>query len=203
MLLLIFSNQGPATNSVRPLSYYSPGLVSSQYRFSTNFLTWLTANLQLYQDDIACGAAFPQAFAVQSASGAQLDILGSIIGQSRTVAFQPSNGVSPVLIDDVYRLLLQARIFQNHWSGKFVDLFGIRNAVFPGGFLAITDHQDMTLTFYVAIPGSSIIQDLVVNGYIFPRPQAVQYIFNIANPPLFGFDVNNAFAAGFDQGHFA
>ena len=49
---------------------------------------------------------------------AQLDALGTLVGQSRQVPFQPSGGVSPILDDNTYRILLQAKIAQNQFDGQ-------------------------------------------------------------------------------------
>src|SRR5579872_1634812 len=108
-------------------------------------LAWLRANLQLFQDCFNCLEQFGGAFDITKAVGMQLDILGSIIGQSRTVGFQPSSSVSPVLDDDTYRLLLQARIAQNHWNGLMDSLLTIWRSLFPGGTLIVDDQQDMTV----------------------------------------------------------
>ena len=178
------------------LSYYT-GLISSEYQDSPQFLAWLAANLQLFQDVNNCLNTFSTSFDIQQAVGAQLDVLGVIIGQSRTVAFQPSNGVSPILDDGTYRLLLQARVAQYHWEGTTTELRGVWNGLFPGGILLVTDHQDMTVTFYVAGAFTSVIQDLITHGYIIPRPQGVLYIITIATLPLLGFDLDTPYVAGF------
>jgi len=50
---------------------------------------------------------------------------------------------------------------------------------------------------------TSIIQDLVTNGYIVPRPEGVEYTYAFPKLPAFGFDLNNAYVAGFDVGKWA
>lgn len=185
------------------LAYYVPGLVTSEYKTSQNFLQWLTVNLSLFQDVFNCANSFASAFDIQQAVGAQLDVLGNIIGQSRTVAFQPSDGVSPILDDDTYRLLLQARILQNHFGGTNQEVRGVWNALFPGGIMLFTDNQNMTVNIYVAGTFTSIIQDLILNGYIIPRPQGVLYDIALASLPILGFDQSTTFVAGPDLGHFA
>lgn len=183
------------------LSYYTK-LVPSQYQTSTKMLAWLSANLQLYQDILSCLNAIGPAFDVDTAVGAQLDILGQIVGASRTVAFQPSGGVSPVLDDTTYRVLIRARIFQNHWDGKLDSLLTIWQSLFPGGLLILNDHQNMSVDLYVAAPLTSILQDLILKGYIIPRPQGVLYNISLATLPMFGFDRADSFVSGPDSGHF-
>jgi hypothetical protein len=185
-----------------PNSAYYKSLITSEYQASPNMLAWLGASIQPFQDTLACLAGFPAAFDIITAVGPQLDILGSILGQPRTVTFQPSGAVSPVLDDTTYRLLLQASIQKNHWDGTLDALIGIWRFVFPGGLLIVDDHQNMTVDLFVAAAFTSIIQDLVLHGYMLPRPQGVLYTYFIATLPIFGFDRDDAFVAGFDQGHF-
>ena len=184
------------------LAYYL-SQPTSEYQVSPNFLAWLTANLQVFQDVYTCAANLLAAFDLGQAVGAQLDTLGQVIELSRTVTFEPTGGVSPVLDDETYRLLLRAAVFKNHWNGKTSSLRTMWNALFPGGVMLITDHQDMSVDFYIAGAFSSIIQDLIVNGYIIPRPQGVLYTIVFATLPLLGFDFDNSFISGFDSGHFA
>jgi Protein of unknown function (DUF2612) len=157
---------------------------------------WLAGNLQLCQDVLNCANSFDSSLDLSQAVGVQLDELGVILGQSRTVSFQPSDSVSPVLTDSVYRLLLQATVLRNHWNGLLVSLRGIWNQLFPSGILLWTDNQNMTVNFYVAAPLSSIQQDLIANDLIIPRPQGVLYTFSFAALPLVGYDEATADIAG-------
>jgi hypothetical protein len=50
---------------------------------------------------------------------------------------------------------------------------------------------------------TSIILDLVVHGYIVPRPEGVLYNYIFGGLPIFGTDESNSFIAGVDLGHLA
>ena len=184
-------------------------LVPSQFRSAPNFNSWLTANLQLYQDVLACAVTFPTAFSIQYAVGPQLDVLGVILGQSRVVGFQPTEigsppePVSPVLDDPTYRLLLQATILKNHWDGTIPGILAIWQTLFPGGTMIFTDHQNMTVSIYVAgsFP-SQLVIDLVTHGYMLPRPEGTLYTYTVATLPMFGTDEATAFISGPDEGYF-
>src|ERR1035438_279531 len=91
-----------------PIGYYL-ALVPSQLRGRPKFMAWLAAALEPLDDLNQCLATFNYSFDLDSAQGAQLDILGQLIGQSRTVGFQPSGGVSPTLDDPTYLILLKAK----------------------------------------------------------------------------------------------
>jgi len=73
----------------KPPAYYLK-LVTSEYRGSVNMTSWLTANLQMFADITACLATFAAKFNLNTATGQQLDMLGTIVGRARTVPFQPT-----------------------------------------------------------------------------------------------------------------
>ncbi len=186
---------------------YYVGLVTSEYQNSPNFLTWLRGHLAVLSDSATAANSITPNFDIDLAVGVQLDILGLIIGQSRTVGFQPTasppGSISPTLDDTTYRLLLRARILQNQWDGKIDSLQNAWQAMFPGGIIIIIDHQDMTATVTVSGLFSSIILDLINNGYIVPRPEGVLYTYVTVTLPIFGADLNNSYIAGSDLGHCA
>lgn len=190
----------PITNL--PLGYYL-SLITSEYQGSPKFIAWLTAVLRKLDDVSECLATFDTAFNINYAIGSQLDLIGQNLGQSRTVAFQPSRGVSPVLDDDTYRLLLRATIAQNQWDGRIDSLQTIWQSLFPGGRITIDDAQNMSVTILLSGFFSSIKQDLIVNGYIVPRAEGVLYQYTFATLPILGFDQNTSFLAGFDRGHWS
>jgi len=133
---------------------------------------------------------------------AQLDILGELIGVSRTVNFQPTGGVSPVLDNRTYLLLLKATIGMNTWDGTIDSLAPLWQTLFPGGTIKVIDNQDMTMSVWVSGGFSSIIKDLIFNGYIVPRPEGVLINYILAEAPYFGWDEQDSYIAGWDSGHF-
>ena len=185
-----------------PVSYYT-GLLTSEYQSSPKLLAWLSAPLGILDDVGTCLKSFDANFNLDTATGAQLDILGVLIGANRLVPFQPSGGVPPLLDDAPYRIYLKARIAQNQWSGTIDSLQGIWQTLFPGGRIVIVDGQNMTVTIILAGAFTSILQDLITNGLIVPRPQAVLYNYTFTTLPAFGFDSDNSLIAGFDHGHWA
>ena len=188
--------------STYSLSYYL-SLFTSQYQSSPKFLAWARACLLTLDDTSVCIDNLINDFDLDYAVGAQMDILGRLIGCSRTLPFQPSNGVSPILDDSTYRILLKARIAWNAWDGRLNSLQAIWQNLFPGGRIIVSDNQNMTVDIVLAGAFSSIIQDLISNGYIVPRPQGVLINYTFATLPVLGFDQNNDYVAGFDLGHFA
>lgn len=190
---------GSAPAASLDISYYL-GLITSEYQGSTNYLSWISALLQPLDDVSTCLGTMTDAFDLDIAVGAQLDILGVIIGQGRTMTFQPSGGVSPILDDTTYRILLRARLYQNQWDGTADGLQAVWQQLFQGGKIVINDGQNMSCTILLSGSFTSIATDLINNGLIVPRPEGVLYNITFATSPVFGFDENNANISGFDLG---
>jgi hypothetical protein len=96
-----------------------------------------------------------------------------------------------------------AKIAQNQWNGKIGSLYPLWVQLFPGGRIAILDNQNMTATIILSGAFSSILQDLITNGLIIPRPEGVMYTYIFPVLPALGFDSAPSFIAGFDSGHWA
>ena len=185
-----------------PLSYYL-NLVTSEYKLAPNFLANLTSSIKLFEDVMTCNTSMTPAFDLDAAAGVQLDTLGVIAGVGRVVPFQPSGGVSPVLDDTTYRLLIKATIAANQWDGTQSSLYPIWKQLFPSGNITIVDNQNMSATIVLSGAFTSINKDLISNGFIVPRPEGVSYTYTFSTQPIFGLDENNSFIAGLDLGHFA
>jgi hypothetical protein len=183
--------------------YYYLGLLTSEYRLAPNLNFWLNDLLSPLNDTTNMITGMTEAFDLGSAQGLQLDVAGQIAGVSRTVGFQPSGGVSPVLDDVTYALLIQATIAANQWDGTESELYPIWTKLFPGGSIIINDNQNMTCTIVLSGTFTSIVQDLIVHGYIVPRPEGVLYTYVFGDFPIFGTDESNSFIAGVDLGHLA
>jgi hypothetical protein len=191
---------GQLPTQALPFGYYL-NILTSQYRSTPVFNGWLSAVLNIANDTSNLLLFIGSAFDLDFAQGVQLDTLGVLIGVSRVVPFQPSNGVNPILDDDTYRILLKATIANNQWDGKIGSLYPIWKQLFPGGQIIIIDNQNMSAEIVLTGAFSSIIQDMIVHDMIVPRPQGVQYEYIIGQLPFFGFGFNNDFIAGFGLGH--
>lgn len=183
-----------------PLGYYI-ALVTSQYRNSPKFNKLLKVLLRKFDDVSQVLVRMDTALDLDVAIGVQLDMLGTVVGANRTVGFQPSNGVSPVLDDATYRIYIKAKIAQNQWDGTVLSLYPIWQQLFPGGSIIILDNQNMTVDITLTGAFTSITQDLITNGYIVPRPEGVLYTYLFGELPFFGFGSAPGFIAGFGEGH--
>jgi Protein of unknown function (DUF2612) len=185
-----------------PISYYL-SLITSEYQGSPKFLQWISVLLKPLDDASQCLESMSLAFDLDQAVGVQLDTLGVIIGQSRVMTFQPSGGVSPVLDDTTYRLLLRARIARNQWDGSIDGLQSTWQTLFPGGQISIEDAQNMSAEIILSGAFTSIAQDLINNDLIIPRPAGVLYDYTFGSLPVFGFGPRTTVIAGFGTGKWA
>ena len=192
------SGYGNAPLETLPIGYYT-ALLTHLYGPKTQ--AFLYALLKKFDDVSQCLVSLDTALDLGSAVGAQLDLLGQICQAGRTVGFQPSNGVSPTLDDATYRLYIKAKIAQNQWDGTRGALQSIWATLFPDGRIVVADNQNMTADITLIGSFTSIVQDLITNGYIVPRPEGVQYNYLFGTLPYFGFGSSPGYIAGFGEGH--
>lgn len=189
------------TEFVFPLYYLS--LFTSMYRNAPNLYAWAATALAPTVDLLAVVQMMYQEFGLPQASGPQIDMVGQIVGASRTLPFQPTGGYSPVLGDADYLTLVQATIARNQWDGTVDSIYATWNLLYPGATLVLTDNQDMTVSVSFSGSLSSLQQQMIEYDMILPRPQAVRYVFTVSLKPVFGFDGDGTNIAGFDGGHWA
>ena len=185
-----------------PIGYYQ-GILTHQYAApgSPKWNALLYAMLKKFDDVSQALVRMGTAFDLDSAAGAQLDMLGTTVGAARTVGFQPSNGISPVLDDTTFRIYIKAKIAQNSWDGTRGSLYAIWQQLFPSGQIIIVDNQDMTCVITLKGTFTSILRDLITNGYVVPQPEGVLYTFVFPTLPAFGFGSSPGFISGFGVGH--
>lgn len=204
-------------------------LVTTEHSDKPKYMAMLQAVLGPMVDALNASQELPADFDLDSAVGAQLDIVGLWVGISRRVKtplvgvyfsldtaglgfdfgvwkgpFDPDSGVVE-LDDETYRILIRAKIGANHWDGTLGASKKILDLVFSGEtFVFIQDNQDMSMTIGVSgAPPSAISLALLTGGYIPIKPEGVRvdyYIVTSTDGPLFGFDVTNEYVAGLDQG---
>lgn len=205
-------------------------LITPAYRSKPKFTAMIRAIVEPIVAQQAFLQHLPIDFDLDVAIGAQLDIVGEWVGRTRFVNVPIANvwfswdtayrgweqgvwfqsqydtpGGITRLDDETYRTLLRAKIAANNWDGTLPAAKSALEILFPNGetTLVITDNQDMTITFGVAgvIPSALFIA-LLSQGYIPLKPETVRadYLITTSDGPLFGWDVDNEFISGWDQG---
>lgn len=158
-------------------------LITHQHKEQPKFVAWITSPLQMIDDIEVLAATYPTVFYLSSAVGVQLDVIGAEVGVSRTLSFQPSVD-SPILDDDTYRILISAKIIRNQWNGTLNDAYLLWYTLFPSTPIIITDNQDMTMGVLIIGALSTLLTEIISNGYIIPKPEGVliSYSFPPAAP---------------------
>jgi Protein of unknown function (DUF2612)/Concanavalin A-like lectin/glucanases superfamily len=128
-----------------------------------------------------------------------------------TWADTASTTVLTALPDAQYRLLLYATVAENHWDGTVPNAEKYLNAFWNqfGYYEYIIDNQDMTVTFLLVGPPLNALTaalyyggylDIVAAGVGVANHLWVEGSGGIPFAPIFGFDEENFFIAGFDHG---
>lgn len=205
-------------------------LIASYHAGKPKFEAMIKALVEPFVAQQAFMQHLPLDFDLDQAIGVQLDQVGEWVGRTRFVKvpiagawfsfdieqrgfdqgvwYQPQYdtpaGITR-LDDDTYRTLLRAKIAANNWDGTLPSAKAALEILFPNGetSIIVIDNQDMTLTFGVSgvIPSALFIA-LLADGYLRLKPEGVRadYRITTVSGPLFGFDVENEFIAGFDTG---
>lgn len=172
-----------------------------------------------------------RAFDLDTAAGVQLDAVGLWVGRSRKLnlalsdvyfswevnglgwgegmwkgLYDPETGLVS-LPDDIYRTLLKAKVAANAWDGTKDGAYEVWEAAFAdqGSVILIQDHQDMTIGIGIAgIPPSSVLEALLVQGYIPLKPEGVRVRYYAITPEgtnaIFAWNCNSAALAGWSKG---
>ncbi len=196
-----------------------------------NFLAALSACVQPIADIAAFLGTVNEAFDLDNAEGAQLDILGVLIGRNRSLRL-PVSGVffsfdtaglgfdegiwqygSQTQIfelpDGQYRTVLFMKVANNSWNGSVPAAYAILNDLFAGTPYTpfIVDNGNKTLAIGLGgSPPDALTFALLSQGFFDLRPatyQVIVYITPSVAGPMFGFDLDTTLVTGFDSGAWA
>lgn len=205
-------------------------LITSEHRDQPRYMATIGALVRPLVDQMNVLQSMPAKFDLDNAVGVQLDDVGLWVGVSRKIRiplsgiyfsfdvaglgfdqgnwkgpFDPDTGLT-VLDDDTYRLVIRAKIGANHWDGTLDSSAAILDSIFGSDtHVFIEDHQDMSMTIGISgkVP-SAVFLALLAGGYIPLKPEGVRVNYTVVTTvdgaPMFGFDMNNQFVAGFDAG---
>ncbi len=207
-------------------------LISPSHRDKPDFVAVVEAVTDPVKTALGKIAEIPADFDLDSAIGAQLDVLGQWIGRSRYVFvpivrywlslgiadrglnqgewFQNAIEESSVtaLDDETYRLLLRAKILANRWDGTAQGAVAAYRKMFgPDAMIFIDDPQSMAVTFcFAGVLPSALMMILFARGYIPLKAGGVGTLYrvtSISGSPIFGLGVNNSYVGGLGYGALA
>lgn len=204
-------------------------LITSQHRRRPKFRGVAAAAIAPLASNIGfVDTSFLQAWDLDTAVGTQLDQVGEWIGTTRFIEkpitgyyftwedtvetgwehgywqgkYDPSTGVV-ALGDDIYRIVLYAKIASNNWDGTRETMEHVWNDAFGGSAtLSIIDHQDMSITLsLIGVSVDSFFEYILRSNRVPLKPEGVRIRKYIVNKKkIFAFDLENARYAGFDVG---
>jgi hypothetical protein len=128
------------------------------------------------------------AFAIGTAEGVQLDVIGKYVGVSRSG--YGTSGQPITLNDDDYTTLIKMVIIKNNSGSSLATIQELLAANFPGQIF-ISDSTTMSLNYLIreSLGTSDLLELLATGGYL-PKPMAVSISIVIVPDiefPFFGF----------------
>lgn len=206
-------------------------LIPSPNNTQPKFIEWYQGCLQPFLNVQSLLASFNTAFSLDEAVGVQLDLIGQRLGQGRIVDFEPPGGLSPILDDETYRLVLRGKILKSHYNGTKQQIYDFWRQWFPQYGILIHDNQDMTVSVIISGITDDISQEsifawgeegpvfkgwgegywtgrlegmtksLIRNGYFVPNPSGVLINYSFSDVPLFGWDSETSAIKGWGEGY--
>lgn len=170
------------------------------------------------------------AFDLDTAIGRQLDAVGVRVGRTRHLhtplegvyfswntegvgwnegiwkgRYDPETGMIS-LPDDIYRMLLKAKVAANRWDGTTPGAYDAWEIAFAdlGSIILIQDNQDMSMI--VGIAGmrlNPVFEQLLLQGYVPLKPEGVRIKWYAVTPdggPLFAWNCDSPALAGWNTG---
>lgn len=208
-------------------------LVTSEHRGKPKFSATVEAVVEPIAEGQSVLAGFPADYDLDTAIGAQLDVVGEWVGVSRQISiplvqvwfswgvaglgwgegvwkgpYDPETGIAS-LDDDTYRDLIRFKIVVNHWDG----LLGSAEATIQAFYGTssevlpfIDDGADMSMTVCISGERPAAMRFAIFAGrYVEFKPAGVTIRTVVPSEPgpVFGFGVSNDYIAGWGSGAWA
>lgn len=185
------------------MSLTLPDRIYAQYRTKHNALAWYNITRSLAAKLGSPVDAVRVMYNIDTAVGAQLDIIGRIVVVDRKfvgqIALDPglfaalannpdefgdTEAVFAAMYvdqdqqmsDDLYRLVIKAKILKNNSNATIEEILFGCNFILPNAeFLRITDNENMSFSieFYGNI--TSLQRYALLNANLIPKPQGVRF----------------------------
>lgn len=159
--------------------------IEAQHKGKPKFMAYMTALLEKVDPAHEAAKVMPSLFDVHSAVGSQLDVIGEIVGVNRK--FPPTNipGMPAYLDDESYRQVILSRIIMNQWDGTYETFMEMTQATLATSLGAkYHDNQDMTMDVIISGQLTPIMVELLLRGYILPKPMGVGFHVNAVDTTI-------------------
>lgn len=169
----------------------------TQFRHSVSWQQWATFLGDMAQDWEDAAQSLLTSLDIDASVGAQLDVIGRIVGQPRTGA-----------VDTLYRIYLKARVLANLSTGTVENIFDVMRAMH--GTDALPTYQGGLVKQFAVRIGKVIDRASAMAGVEFlhdSKEAAARGLFvwqETASASMFTFDGTATIPGlGFDVGYFA
>ena len=113
-------------------------------------------------------------------------------------------GEGNLLDDEVFRLMIKARIIQNTWKGTIGELYDLWDAFMGANKkLSIEDLQDMSYNIVLQGDYTQLEEELIIHAYVIPKPEGVRInvltFVSTDGLPLFSYDYNTMRYSGYES----
>lgn len=157
--------------------------IESQHQPQERFMSHLRKILEKIDAAHGLSKDMPEYFWVMEAKGDQLDVVAKLVGSDRRFPPIPIPGYPTLLPDDIFRLVVLAKIAQNQWDGTYASFKELWDATLGDWMDAtFTDNQDMTMDVDITGTVEAVMTELILAGYIIPKPMGVGMNVEITQP---------------------
>lgn len=175
--------------------------VYAQYRNSPKFIEFLSAIPNIADEMQTAIDKVRLSYDIDGNDGAQLDIIGRVVGVSREFVGLIPLDVSEfgdvdaefgdvdaefsaldvaedqALNDEYYRVVLKAKAARNNSFANYDSIIEAFTSTFPNSApVTITDNEDMTFLINVGGTLNPIERNILLTKDIIPKPQGVRYL---------------------------
>lgn len=169
-------------------------LITSEHRVRPKYIAYVSALLKIAGDVEDLLASMSQYFVLDTAQGAQLDILANRVGVIRGE-----------YTDEQLRTLIKAAILRNTWNGSSSQAYTTWQMMFPGITMQIISNTGMEKTVLIIGTPTEEQREMMLSGLVIPIAAGVKLNINFLDPthPLFAFDTDGSvtYLGGWDVGY--
>lgn len=176
-------------------------LITSEHINRKNFISYNLSFLNKIQDICFVFDSFYTKFDIDKAEGDQLDKIASYFNLSRSVSNNNTN-IPDKLNDEDFRTYIKAISIFKNWDGTLGQIKEKFLQLFPGSIFVIKDNQDMSIEYEIINPTySDVVGELIVNGFIIPKPSGVKVNYSQITGYVFGYDEETDTIRGYNEGY--
>ncbi len=170
-------------------------MVPSANRDKPKFIADLSIDLKIFDVLFALCGKIDSIYKIDNAYGSWLDVIGEIVGASRTVSISETEAYT--LSDEDYKIYIKSKIAKNAWNGQIDSLQDLWYELF-GKRIGIIDNQDMSIGIYLIGDYSENMIRLIKAHKIVPKPVGVLvHYYRFARGKIFSYGFDNEICTGY------